>query len=82
MQKFVQKPQEITACEIIGTEVDAEKKVVTSIKLSDGSTKETPWSMVAQYSPVPGDFFLVRPDGFEQIKPRADFLDRYEPAKE
>ena len=77
MAIYVQKPQRVDAHQIIGVEVDKDNGVVTSVKLETGEVKETPWSMVREYQPQVGDFFLTRPDGFQQVKPKGDFLDRY-----
>lgn len=79
MAIYVQKQQRVEAFEIVGVEIDKETKVVTAVKLENGETKETPWSMVREYQPQPGDMYLVRPDGYEQLKPKSDFHARYEP---
>lgn len=34
--------------------------------------------MFARYTPVPGDFYVVYPDGYKAISPRKAFLEGYD----
>lgn len=79
MAQYQPKQQTIEAHRIVSVEIDPEREVPVSVKLESGESRETPWSLIANYSPQPGDFYLIKPDGYVQVKSKADFLARYEP---
>ena len=41
-----------------------------------------PENMTARYTPVPGDVWIVYPDGYQSISPRAAFLEGYVPVED
>lgn len=41
------------------------------------ATIEAPNEMFSRYTPVPGDFYVVYPDGYKSFSPRKAFLEGY-----
>ena len=49
---------------------------------NDGQNRRANQGMVARYTPVAGDYWIVQSDGYEYLNPKEVFERKYEAMKE
>ena len=75
------KPVEVEAFEIghVGPEMVNGNRIVKLI--GAGTAVATP-EMLARYTPVEGDYWVIQGDGYEYVNPKAVFERKYSPVTE
>jgi len=52
------------------------------VALSDGENAQVSGDMLARYTPVAGDYFVIQEDGYQYINPKEVFERKYSPVEE
>ena len=75
--KYVANPIEVEAHRIIGVAKKANADCSVNVALENGENQLATSGMLARYTPVPGDYWVIQSDGYVYLNPKEVFERKY-----